>query len=163
MRHGTPLAALLLVLSTPIALAQGQTLGLQLSPTLTDAFAGQTLDYTAMVTNLTNGSIVLNADALVLDNGLNATRIGGIVNDVPLSIPANQTDTLDAFELQISPSTPPGDYLNDYTVYDINNNTSNTIPFTVDIVTGVPEPGSIGLLVATGLSLPALAYRRRSR
>lgn len=143
-----------------------QDVGIVLSQPSLSGVSGTTLTFDATLTNLTSSPIFLNGDTSTTGS-LNLTVSDNpFLNNAPLSLASGASSGPFAiFTVTIAPGTLPGAYsLNGFTILGgLSGSDFNPIGsanFTVDVLSPVPEPGTM-LLVGSGLVGLAIRLRRK--
>jgi hypothetical protein len=152
-------APLLLVLSagafaTPLTIAFASSL-------IGVGQGGQTVTFSANLTNTTSATLFLNGDSLHVASPLIGNDTKFFLN-APLNLSAGvSSGTLQIFEITIPPGTPFGLYPGDFAVLGGASPSSfdplGSAPFAVNVV---PEPATCSMLVGALLAGGAILRRR---
>jgi hypothetical protein len=129
---------------------------------LLTASRGQTVTFTATLTNTTAAPLFLNGDAFNVAPPLLANDLKFLVN-FPLSLIAGQVFTAPAFDITVPLTAPFGTYAGQFDVLGgANANASTTIGTATFAVANIPEPATFGSsLVALGCAVLFLRKTRR--
>jgi hypothetical protein len=137
----------------------------ELTPSIS---AGNTLDFTGVITNQTGGPIASTDLFLNFYNfdpsALNPEQVLGLTN---FSLPNNtfSTDTL-LFSVAVGPGAPSSTEPLAVTLEDVNGDVSSEVDLSINVKattpTSVPEPGPLSLFFA-GLLALAIAHARRRK
>src|SRR5215469_16787753 len=166
-KHALFAAALagLLVVSTR---ARADSIQISLSQSTLSGTAGSTLVFDATLTNLSTSTVFLNGDTSSTSSLLLTVNDNPFLNNAPLSLAAGASSgTFEIFDVIIAAGIAPGVYtLNDFTILggvggsDLTPVGSAT--FTVDVLSPVPEPGTL-VLVGSGLIGLVIRHRKGMR
>ncbi|HTC35246.1 MAG TPA: PEP-CTERM sorting domain-containing protein [Bryobacteraceae bacterium] len=166
----------LALLPSAAALADTITITLD-SPTLSGS-AGDTLQFFGTLTNTTSDTVFLNDDNFNLASiPLGSIDDSPFFANAPLSLDAAgsldggfTSGDIELFDVTIPDPFPPGNYDGTFQVLGGADGGSQdivgTADFTVQVlgpVSGVPEPGSLGLMAAALVGICAINRRRRNR
>jgi hypothetical protein len=137
----------------------------QLTPSIT---AGNTLDFTGVITNQTGGPLASTDMFFSFFNfdpaTLNPEQVLGTTN---FSLPNNtfSTDTL-LFSVAVAPGASTATEPLAVTLEDVNGDVSNEVDLSINVKsttsTSVPEPPPLSLFVA-GLLVVSIAHARRRK
>jgi len=155
----------LLVVSTR---ARADSIQISLSQSTLSGTAGSTLVFDATLTNLSTSTVFLNGDTSSTSSLLLTVNDNPFLNNAPLSLAAGASSgTFEIFDVIIAAGIAPGVYtLNDFTILggvggsDLTPVGSAT--FTVDVLSPVPEPGTL-VLVGSGLIGLVIRHRKGMR
>ena len=162
-KHVCLLAALIGMLAVGTA-ARADSIGITLSQSTLSATAGSTLTFAATLTNISTSTVFLNGDSSTTVNPGLVVSDNPFLNNAPLSLAAGASSgPFDIFTVTIAAGTAPGIYsLNSFTILGgpdgITLNPVGSTNFTVDVLSPVPEPGTL-VLVGSGLVVLALKHR----
>ena len=146
----------------------GSTINLVTQPAYTGA-AGSTVQILVDLMNTTGSTIVLNGISVSGLAGLGATPIDTtpffIDPSVPLSLAGGASaNAARLFDVVIPAGTVDGPYTGAFTllggVDEVAQDNLGQSSFVVDVSSGVPEPGGLGLMLV-GTGVLAAAIRRR--
>lgn len=128
---------------------------------LLTAARGQTVTFSATVTNTTGAPLFLNSDALNIAAPLTGNDTKFFLN-FPLSLTAGQILTAQAFDISVPANAPFGLSSGQFDILGGSNaNAFSTIGTATFAVNTVPEPGTFGLaFAALGAAIVFLRYRR---
>lgn len=139
-------------LATPVTISFNSSLLL--------AQRGQTITFSATVTNTTASPVFLNGDAVNIAAPLTADDSLFFLN-FPISLTANQMVTASIFSVMVPLNTPYGFYAGNFDILGGSTPSElTTIGSAVFAVNVVPEPGALGLLIAGALGI-AIALKRK--
>jgi hypothetical protein len=149
---------ILLLLFCATSLVAGP-LTFSFTSSLLQANRGQTVTYSATLTNTTGAPLFLNSDTVNLASPPIPDDTKFFLN-FPLFLTAGQSVTAPILDVMVPLSTPVGIYPGTFTVLggsptDFTTNIGSAT-FAVQVV---PEPASVGLLISGGLLL--LGLRRK--
>jgi hypothetical protein len=145
-----------------------QDLGIILSQSTLTGAAGTTLTFDASLTNLSTSTVFLNGDSFTTVSPSLTVSDNPFLTNAPLSLSVSATSgPFVIFTVTIAPGTAPGVYsLNDFTILGgltgTDFNVLGSTNFTIDVVSAVPESGTL-LLVGSGLLGLCLMKRPKAK
>lgn len=154
---------LIALLSTLSLSAQAQ-IDVQLAPDTLDATAGQTVTYTATLTNTTTDAVYINSDDITFGGPGTPDDTPFLLNFTGL-LDAGQSITFQPFlNLTLDDTAAIGQYFGTFEVLGGSSEDANDLVGSVNfsVATTVPEPSSIVPLLM-GMSLVGLLAHRRAK
>ena len=162
LKHSYVLTALIGMLAVGTE-ARAGSIGITLSQSTLSGTAGSTLTFAATLTNISTSTVFLNGDSSTTVTPGLVVSDNPFLTNAPLSLAAGaSTGPFDIFTVTIAAGTAPGIYsLNSFTILGGHDGTTlnpvGSTNFTVDVLSPVPEPGT---LVLVGSGLVVLAIKR---